>query len=175
MIILMGIKHSGKTSLGKMTAEILSLPFRDLDDLLEKEYSDHRELNFREIYKKLGEQGFRELETRAMHNINIKEKCILALGGGTIDNPEAIEIVKKADLLVFLDADEKVLFERIKRNGFPSFLSKSPEKLFHKLFFRRRQLYREIADISLKITNESPDELLQILLKNKAFSQAIVH
>lgn len=165
MIILMGIKHSGKTSLGKMLAKTLSVPFLDLDILLEEQYSKERILNFRELYLKLGESGFRELETNAIKRISILSKGILALGGGTIDNFDAMEIVRKADSLVFLDVKENILYQRIKKNGFPSFMEKSPEKLFHKLFLRRRPLYKNIATITMKISDENTEEILNILLK----------
>ena len=165
MIILMGIKHSGKTSLGKMLAKTLCVPFLDLDILLEEQYSKERILNFRELYLKLGESGFRELETKAIRSISIHGKGILALGGGTIDNFDAMETVRKADRLVFLDVKENILYQRIRKNGFPSFLEKSPEKLFHKLFLRRRPLYENIATIIIKITDENTEEILTILLK----------
>jgi shikimate kinase len=160
----MGIKHSGKTSLGKLLANTLDVPFMDLDALLEEKYSKDRRLNFRDLYLKLGESGFRNLETAAIQNTIMSNRGILALGGGTIDNQEAMRIVKEASLLVFLDVDEKILYERIKKNGFPPFLEKSPEKLFHELFSRRRFLYSEIADIKLEITNETPEGLLNILI-----------
>ena len=165
MIILMGIKHSGKTSLGKLLANSLKIPFLDLDDLLEIQYSPERILDFRELYLKLGEDGFRDLETAAMKNIPMHKKGILALGGGTIDNPAVMKIAEEADIMVFLDADEKILYKRIRKNGFPSFLEKSPEKLFHELFLRRRILYKNVATITIKITNESPEEILGILTK----------
>ena len=165
MIVLMGIKHSGKTSVGKMAAAALNLPFFDLDNLLEAQYSKERLFSFRELYMKLGEAGFRVLETTAVNSISMKKEGILALGGGTIENVNAMETVKKADLLVFLDTEEEVLYKRIKKNGFPSFLEKSPEKLFSKLFLKRRSLYSKTADITLKLTNESPGEVLQLLIK----------
>ncbi len=165
MIVLMGIKHSGKTILGKMTAKALNLPFLDLDDLLEEQYSKDRLFSFRELYMKLGETGFRELEIKAINSISMNKEGILALGGGTIENIRAMERVKKAALLVFLDTEEEVLYKRIKKNGFPSFLEKSPEKLFHELFIKRRTLYSETADITLKLTNESPGEVLHLLIK----------
>ncbi len=165
LIVIMGIKHSGKTSLGKLLAKDLNLPFLDLDNLLEKQYSKEGILNFRELYLKLGESGFRKLETAALNNIAIEQKGVLALGGGTIDNSEAMGIAQKAEFLVFLDAEEQILYKRIKRNGFPSFLEESPEKLFSELFKRRRLLYKNIATITISITKESPEEILQILLK----------
>ncbi|MCK5092718.1 MAG: shikimate kinase [Gammaproteobacteria bacterium] len=165
MIVLMGIKHSGKTSIGKLLSKTLNLPFQDLDILLEEQFSKERKLNFRELYLKLGEFGFRELETAAITNTLIHKKGILALGGGTIDNPQAIKIAKEADILVFLDVKESILYQRIKKNGFPSFLEKSPEKLFHELFLRRRLLYKDIATITINITDEKSEEILDILIK----------
>jgi len=165
MIVLMGIKHSGKTSLGRILAESLNLPFWDLDILLEEQYSKDRKLTFRDLYQKLGETGFRDLETKAMKSIDINNQGILALGGGTIENPTAMETVRRAKSLIFLDADEKILFKRINKNGLPSFLEKSPEKMFHSLFLKRRSLYLKAADIVLKTEDRNPEALLKILLK----------
>ena len=165
MIVLMGIKHSGKTSLGKLTSVTLDLPFFDLDNLLEEQYSKKRSLSFRELYIKLGKKGFRDLETKAVNSISMKSKGIVALGGGTIENISAMKAVKKAALLVFLDTEEEILFKRIKENGVPPFLEKSPKELFHKLYKKRRILYSEAADITLKLTSESPGEILQLLMK----------
>lgn len=165
MIVLMGIKHSGKTSLGKIAARTMNIPFMDLDHLLELQYSKDRLYSFRELYIKLGERGFRKLETKAVKHLPITGEGILSLGGGTIENNSAMRAVKKGSLLVFLDVNEEILFERIKKNGFPSFLERDPEKLFHLLFIRRKKLYSDIADITLKLENESLEEALQLLIK----------
>jgi shikimate kinase len=165
MIVLMGIKHSGKTSLGKLLAKTLNLPFLDLDNLLEEEYSNDRILDFRQLYTKFGESGFKNLETSAIKKIHMNKKGILALGGGTIDNFEAMKIAEKADDLIFLDADEQILYKRIKNNGLPPFLGESPEKHFHELFTRRRLLYKNIATITLKITDEKTEELQSIVIR----------
>ena len=166
MIVLMGIKHSGKTSLGKLAAEYFNIPFMDLDNLLEKEYSKDRKFNFREIYNILGQTGFKDLETTALSNIQMNKKGILALGGGTIDNPDAIKFITKSDTRVFLDTEEQILHKRVEKNGFPPFLVKSPEKLFSELYKRRRFLYKNFATITIKFSDEKPKRMLEILLKN---------
>jgi len=121
MIVLMGIKHSGKTSLGKLAAEYFNIPFMDLDNLLEKEYSKDRKFNFREIYNILGQTGFKDLETAALSNIQMNKKGILALGGGTIDNPDAIKFITKSDTRVFLDTEEQICINELKKMASPLF------------------------------------------------------
>ncbi len=165
MIILMGVKHSGKTTLGKLLAESLNVPFLDLDYLIEEQYSKDRKYNFREIYNILGQSGFADLETAAVSNIPANKKGILALGGGTIDNPGAIKFITKSDTRVFLDTEEQILYKRIEKNGFPPFLVKSPEKLFSELYYRRRLLYKNFATITVELSDEKPNEMLEILLK----------
>ncbi|RKX84052.1 MAG: hypothetical protein DRP58_07795 [Spirochaetes bacterium] len=166
MIILMGIKHSGKTTQGKLLAESLNVPFLDLDILIEEQYSKDRKYSFRELYLKLGESGFRNLETDAIKSVKMNNPGVLALGGGTIDNPIAMQVVKEVTIRIFLDADKLLLYNRIKKNGFPSFLKDSPEKLFSKLFLRRRTLYNNVATIIIPIGNDSQEELLHKILKN---------
>ncbi len=165
MIVLMGVKHSGKTSLGRMLAKELNIPFWDLDNLLEEQYREDKSLSFREIYKKLGEEGFRDLEYRAVQNFDFTQDGVLALGGGTVENIRAMELIKKAQLLIFLDTEESVLWGRIEKNGIPPFLSGSPETLFHELFIRRRKLYNDTADIILELKDESRETVLTLLEK----------
>ena len=162
----MGIKHSGKTTLGKLLAESLNVSFLDLDYLIEEQYSKDRKYNFREIYNILGQTGFKDLETAAVSNIPMNRKGILALGGGTIDNEYAIKFITISDTRIFLDTKEHILYKRIEKNGFPPFLVKSPEKLFSELYYRRRLLYKNFATITIEFSDEKPNEMLEILLKN---------
>lgn len=69
------------------------------------------------------------------------EMSILSLGGGTLENTEALRLLKSENCVLFvLDEEEDILFERIVRRGIPPFLDQeNPEESFRELYVKRRQ------------------------------------
>ncbi len=79
-IILTGYMGSGKTTVGKELAKLLSIPFFDLDQCIEREVN----LNINEIFETKGDVWFRKKEHDLLKSfIQQKESFVLALGGGT--------------------------------------------------------------------------------------------
>ncbi len=174
-IILMGMKHSGKSSLGRKLANDIALPFMDLDDLIIEEallsphFERSRRLTCREIFR-FSPELFSELEyrgaQRAARELN-KDSLILALGGGTIENRRAMELLSRNSILVYLEEAEKVLLSRILLRGIPPFLdTNNPGGSFKTLYEKRTKLYEEAADIILPLM-EAPLHRALEMLKQK--------
>ena len=111
-ISLTGMMGSGKTSIGKILAKKISLPFYDSDNDIE----DKLNIKISEIFEKYGESWFREQEEKICNDILKKEKFVLALGGGAITNKLIRDNIAKNSLLVYLKTDENILFERLKND-----------------------------------------------------------
>jgi shikimate kinase len=58
-IVLIGFMGSGKTGVGRELAELLSIPFYDMDEMLEQEAG----MPIPEIFRLEGEEGFRRRES----------------------------------------------------------------------------------------------------------------
>ncbi len=168
-IIITGMKSSGKTTLGRKIAASRGSNFIDLDNLIEKRFykSEKTFLRFREIYKRVGEETFRELEAEAAAELSKTIKSgnfIVSLGGGTAANTKAVTQLKGGGLFVYLNVDASVLFTRISRKGIPPFLKKGdPRENFIKLYNDRVPLFREIADITIDLTDEPIDHQFNIV------------
>ena len=161
LILLCGIKHSGKSLCGKALAAKLGIAFADSDEVIETLYRReyHAEKSCREIFREKGETFFKDLECRAATLIAEQKPIIAAAGGGLCDNPPAVSIYKAAGaFFVFLDEPQMRLYERIVKSGIPPFLeSDDPKAAFSRLYERRRQLYRETADATLTAAeNDEP-------------------
>ncbi len=158
MIVLSGMKHCGKTTIGTLLAEKMELPFYDLDREMEKIFSSAGDIPVREIYKKEGAAVFKEWEIKALLRLigYGEQECVLSLGGGTIENTEAVKILKKTSgFFIFLDVEEHILLSRILKGGIPPFLSTDdPEASFHSLYKRRVPLYKAAADCIIQLQNE---------------------
>ena len=109
-IFLLGYMGAGKTTLGKAFARALGLTFVDLDWYIEERY--HKTV--RQIFAERGEDGFRELEKRMLHEVGDFEDVVISVGGGTPCFFDNMDYMNQAGESVFLDVDVKVLFRRLK-------------------------------------------------------------
>ncbi len=174
-ILLMGIKHCGKSSQGKLLSKKLELPFYDSDLVLEEMTGK----SCRQIYSQEGEEAFKKAEYLAfkkiLEEINLlqNKKAIIASGGGFCKNKEAIDFLKDSCTFVFLKTEEKIASARIlkeiefdshgKLTNLPAYIAKkNPQtkndvrEIFHTFYTERVQVYQELADVTVQMTGESP-------------------
>ncbi|MFP4430070.1 MAG: shikimate kinase [Spirochaetaceae bacterium] len=155
VLFLGGIKHSGKSTLGRLLSEASGLPFYDGDDLTVSA-ARRREIEVstaRELYRIAGPEGFKHYEAEALLEVVGPGRMVLALGGGAIDNPAALEVVDRNGYLVYLHVDADILYERVMRSGTPAFLtSDDPYEEFLALSRRRDAAYRNKAYLVIELT-----------------------
>jgi len=109
LIFLYGPPGSGKTSVGKVLAENLALPFVDLDQLIE----DQAGMTIPQIFENQGEEGFRQLEKKALKKVSKMDWGVIALGGGALLDLESRLRVESSGSICCLSAPEEVLQERL--------------------------------------------------------------
>lgn len=137
-IFLIGLPGSGKTTLGKQLAVSLRLPFIDLDKAIENIAKKKVE----DIFKELGEPGFRKLEKETLHqHCQQTESFVMATGGGAPCFGDNIEIMKKSGTVVFLDVAPKTISERIIHEVAhrPLLKHETPDSLKDRIEFLRSQ------------------------------------
>lgn len=167
-IVLTGMKHCGKTTLGKQLAAYWSCPFVDTDELLEEYYFRcyGEKLNCREIFRKHGEEFFRELEVAVIEELLLSRPVksrIVALGGGMPMHPRIRGKLKKLGKIIYLKVEPEEIFRRIEKNGLPPYLdADKPFESFMTVFGEREAIYEEIADLKL---NPLKLELAEIAAK----------
>lgn len=170
-IVIMGMKHTGKSTVGSLLAERLGFPFYDTDGVI----AERSGKTPRELYDEGGPALMMERETEAARHLAERcettgTPCVIATGGGLADNAEAIQTLKKTGVLVYLDTPFDLLFERVmesaRRDGrLPRFLQGGdPETLFRELFFRRSKTYATMADIRVQADTRSPAELVREIM-----------
>jgi len=161
-----GLKHCGKSTLGRLTAQALSMSFLDADDILSSYLGNnpgYESMTIRELYRIKGKNRFQEYEYLSMFE-NLKSNksinYIYALGGGACDNTRLLQYLKQTmGTFFYIKQDEKVLLHRILKNGIPPFLdSKNPKESFHKLFSARSEIYKELADHIIDISGDQSIE-----------------
>jgi len=101
---------SGKTTLGQQLAKDMNREFLDLDVLIE--HKEQRSIPA--IFAQRGENYFRELEARTLHDIvETHTNTVVALGGGTVCYHNNLALLKKNGLLVYLQVPPAELQKRL--------------------------------------------------------------
>ncbi|MCW3076336.1 MAG: Shikimate kinase [Bacteroidetes bacterium] len=109
-IFFCGFMGCGKSTHGKKMAELLKMPFVDLDKFIEKK----NQQTIQNIFTNLGEAEFRLLETRYLKElIELNPNKLIALGGGTVCFNNNLQLVKNNGLLVYLEMPVKALVVRL--------------------------------------------------------------
>ena len=175
-ILLTGLKHCGKSSSGSLLSEHFNSCFIDLDDEVERIYSEQfgERLSPREIYKTRGRDTFQQMELLASERLasgSAAAPLISAAGGGICDNIPAVNILKANFLFVYIDEKAELLYERIIKNGIPAFLSKdNPYEDFLVLYKKRSKEYNKLSNIHIiaggRSTGAVANEIINKLMED---------
>ena len=108
-IFLIGYMGSGKTTLGRALAAALDLQFIDLDHYIEQRYRK----TIAQLFAESGEEGFREIERRILHEVGEFENVIISTGGGTPCFFDNVDYMNAQGTTVNLDVPVERLFIRL--------------------------------------------------------------
>ncbi|MBE6255047.1 MAG: shikimate kinase [Prevotella sp.] len=166
-VILIGYMGAGKTTVGKALAADLRLTFYDLDWYITMRY--HRSVP--EIFAERGEEGFRDLERRMLHEVAEFENVVVSCGGGTPCFYDNMEYMNSLADTVYLKADPDVLAQHLKmgKGKRPLIEGKTPEELetYIQESLQAREPYYSQAkytiDISVLDTFTKIDECVRII------------
>lgn len=153
---------SGKTTVGTLLARQLAWRFVDLDERIEEAAG----LRIPEIFEKLGEPAFRQIEAQQLRGalgraLELRESLVLALGGGTYAQQGAPEFLRTANVsVVWLDSPIEVLLARcMTMTGRPLFRD---ENSFRALYSTRLPSYQQ-ADHRVDASGEPAQVVAEIL------------
>jgi 3-dehydroquinate synthase len=110
-IYFTGFMASGKSRIGSLTAASLGWKFFDLDKLIEEKTGK----TVPRIFAEDGEPAFRRMEVEALRELGGKGPMVASLGGGTLINPGAIDLIRGNGVLIGLYASPEVILERVNR------------------------------------------------------------
>jgi len=143
-IFLVGPMGAGKSTIGKLLAAELQLPFVDSDKVLE----DRTGADIPWIFDVEGEAGFRRRESEVLRDLCRGPVQVVATGGGIVLLEENRQQLKKHGLVVYLQASVEQLLERTsKASNRPLLQVADPRARIVELLAQRDPLYREVADI----------------------------
>ncbi|WP_298839888.1 helix-turn-helix transcriptional regulator [uncultured Roseobacter sp.] len=113
-ICLVGLRGAGKSTLGRLAAETLSLPFVELTSEIET----FTGMPMSEILALYGQEGYRRLETEAVVRVLEKhDRMILAVAGGVVAGEQAYTLLLERFHTVWLRTSPAEHMQRVRAQG----------------------------------------------------------
>jgi len=154
---------SGKSTVGGILAKRLRIPFRNLDDIIEKALG----MEVRDIFAAMGERAFRRIESMSLKEISDSPgPLVVALGGGTLLFPGNLETVVSRGILVTLAPDETELLARFETSrGRPLVPDR---KSLEGLLKARRKHYESLPG-RIDTRGKTPEEVASLIASSFGF------
>ncbi|MGJ8688364.1 MAG: shikimate kinase AroK [Gammaproteobacteria bacterium] len=161
-VFLVGPMGVGKSTIGRLLASQLNMPFYDSDR--EIEFVTGADIPW--IFDIEGEKGFRIREARMIDTLTQRQNIILATGGGAILSPESREYLHSRGTVVYLRASVNQQLERTgKDKNRPLLQTEKPLLKIKELFKIREPLYRETAHLIVDTSRRSPRSVSQEIIR----------
>ena len=138
-MVIIGMPGSGKTTLGRMLGNELSIKFYDMDEYIQETTSK----SILELFEN-GENYFRDIESKVCEELSKEKNILISTGGGVVKRKKNIEVLKKEALIVFLDRPIEKILEDLDVSKRP--LLKDGKEKIRNLYKERYEIYKESAD-----------------------------
>lgn len=150
VFIFQGMCYSGKSTLGKMTADTLGVNFLDSRDLFFKVHG----MSEIDYLQKFGRDKFKKAE---MESLDYNFEGVFSCGGSAVYYPEKMKKLKEKYNIIWLDVDYDVIVKR-KENEAKERPIVYPDGItnFKQLYKQRRDLYKNFYDYRIEVTEDEP-------------------
>lgn len=159
-IVLIGMMGSGKTTIGKLLGEKLTLRSIDIDVIIEQ--NEKRTVS--EIFQNEGEKYFRNIERETIKKNFTNKDLIISLGGGAFEDQLTQELLLKNSTVIYLKTSPDVILERIKNNtNRPLLKNQMTVEKIQSIILQRQKNY-ELANITILTDNKNTDKIVEEIL-----------
>ncbi|WP_432547096.1 shikimate kinase [Kineococcus sp. SYSU DK004] len=156
MIVLVGFMGAGKTTVGRLLADRLGLPFTDTDDVVRAREGR----SIPDIFAAEGEEVFRDLEQAAVADVLAGPDAVVSLGGGACGRAATREVLRGHDV-VHLRVS---LAETRRRTGGDSDRPVLRRPDLADLHTARQRVYDEVATVAVPTDGRTAEEVARDVL-----------
>jgi XRE family aerobic/anaerobic benzoate catabolism transcriptional regulator len=170
-IALIGLRGSGKSTLGGALAARLDIPFIELDREIERQSG----IKLSQLFELFGQEVFRRNERTALEAIlHRQSRFVLATGGSLVTEPATFELLSSCCRTVWLKAQPEEHMRRVIEQGDLRPMANNHRAMddLIAILGSREPLYAK-ADIILDTAGKTPEQSLQELLALVGHSQQL--
>jgi shikimate kinase len=159
-VVLVGFMGAGKSMCGRVLARRSGRCFVETDDVIVAREGR----SIPEIFRRDGEERFRQLEGEVLEDLRAKRDHVIATGGGLPCREGRMEILKSLGTVVWLDGDFGELHKRASRAGDRPMLQGRSLADVEGLYRQRTAFYRQ-AHVTIDTTGLGIDEVVNRVLR----------
>lgn len=153
---------AGKSTIGRQLAKALHRKFYDSDKVIEQRTG----VSISWIFEMEGEAGFRERESKTIEELTALDSVVLATGGGVVLSEQNRQFLSSRGHVIYLSATAEQLYRRTARDKKrPLLQTGDRRKQIEDLLAKRDPLYRDIADIVIKTSDQSVQHTVNEVIK----------
>ena len=162
-IALIGLRGGGKSTLGRLLAERLGVPFIELDREIEKRSG----ATLSEIFDMFGQETFRRAEREALDDVLRQHKSfVVATSGSIVTEPGTLELLLASCFTVWVRAEPEEHMKRVMAQGDMRPMANSARAMedLISILRSREPLYAK-AEVALATSGKTPEQNLAELLR----------
>ena len=164
-IILTGYRATGKSSIGKILADMLGFGFIDTDETIEKRQGE----TITEMVGRGGWDLFRRKEENLLLELVRSRNKVIASGGGSVMHERAWSKLRQDALVVWLTADIKTICRRLAADDDtedqrPPLTEMGTMDEIAMVLSQRQPLYEKSSDLTIDTNDKTPEEVAEIIV-----------
>jgi shikimate kinase len=168
-IYLIGFMAAGKSTVGRLLAGRLAVPWIDLDSMITKREG----ATISEIFSERGEHYFRKTETAELRNIQAAagfRGAVVSTGGGAPCSSENLSLMKRTGIVIYLKVRARELLRRIgEGSSRPVFMEMKQHGIMRarvKKLLKSREPFYNQAHITVRNSrNRDPGEIVEYITR----------
>ena len=162
MIVLIGMPGCGKSTIGRLLARRLNVPFFDSDQVIEQRLGE----TIRSYFDREGESAFRDVEEAVLRDVlqPAASDAVVATGGGAVLRPANRQQMRVAAQVIYLRATPEDIFRRVRYDTKRHLLQvDNPLAKLQELYRVRDPLYRETAHFVVETARASTAAVVNLI------------
>ncbi len=164
-IILTGYRATGKSSIGKILADLLDFGFVDTDEAIEKRQGE----TIADMVDRGGWDLFRRREADVLLELAGSRHMVIATGGGSVLHEDAWARLRQDALVVLLTADVKTICHRLAADDDaeeqrPALTEMGTMDEIAMVLRQRQPLYAKSADMAVDTEGKTPEQVAEFIV-----------